>query len=158
MVENKPTGRFLTALLWAGFGVVALAAFGVNGRAAGPPLAQTAAMRSVWEGVYTADQSKKGQGIANASCVVCHGDSLAGSDLAPPLLGEDFRGAWRDRSVGELFEKIQVTMPADSAGTLRVEQVAYLIAYIFRLNEYPAGDAELTTDAAELQQIRIRQK
>lgn len=158
-MENKATGNLLTSLSWAGVGLLALMAFGGTGwAAAGPSLAQTAASKSVWDGVYTAAQSKKGLDIANASCIVCHGDSLAGSDLAPALLGEDFQAAWRDRNVAELFEKIQVTMPADRAGTLSNQQVADLIAYVLRLNEYPAGDADLATDVAQLTQIRIRQK
>jgi len=160
MVENKPTRTPLNALMFAGVALLALTAFGMNSRAAaaGAPPAQAEASKSVWDGVYTADQSKKGQNLANASCVVCHGDSLAGSDLAPALLGEDFRGVWRDLSVAQLFDKIQVTMPADAAGTLNPQQVSELIAYIFRLNEYPAGNAELSTDLAELKQIRIRAK
>jgi mono/diheme cytochrome c family protein len=159
MVQHQPTRSRFQTLRWVSYGVVVLTAFGVSSQAAaGPSRAQAAASKSVWEGVYTADQSKKGQEIASANCVVCHGDSVAGSDLAPALLGEDFRGAWRDRTVGELFEKIQTTMPADRPGTLTGPQVAELIAYIFRLNEFPAGDAALATAAAQLNNIRIRQK
>src|SRR5262245_9452147 len=69
-----------------------------------------AAGKSVSDGVYSDEQNRRGQGVAKASCISCHGDGLAGGDLAPALLGPDFLAAWSGRSLGELFEKIQTTM------------------------------------------------
>jgi quinoprotein glucose dehydrogenase len=90
--------------------------------------------------------------------VTCHGDELAGSDLAPALQGDDFRGVWSGRTAAELFDKIQTTMPADQAGSLKPEQSADLVAYMFKLNAYPAGASELASDMAALQQIKIASK
>ena len=114
--------------------------------------------KSVWDSVYADPQSKRGEEVSKKSCATCHGDELAGSDLAPALKGEDFRGAWSGRTAAELFEKIQTTMPADQAGSLKPEQSADLVAYIFKLNEYPAGATELASDIAALQQIKIASK
>lgn len=119
---------------------------------------QAAGGKGVWDGVYSNEQSKRGEEISMKSCVSCHGEALAGSDLAPALQGEDFRGAWAGRTAGELFEKVQTTMPADQAGTLKPQQSAELVAYMFKLNGYPAGATELASEMAALQQIKITGK
>ena len=119
---------------------------------------QPASGTTVWDGVYADAQSKRGAEASKASCVSCHGDELAGSDLAPALQGDDFRGAWSGRTAAELFEKIQTTMPADRAGTLKPQQSADLVAYIFKINDYPAGAADLASEMPALQQIKITSK
>lgn len=117
---------------------------------------QTAGSRTVWDGVYTAEQNKRGETVSQTSCVSCHGEELSGSDLAPALQGKDFREFWAGRSAGELFDKIRTTMPADSAGSLKPNQAADLVAYIFKVNDFPAGQTELGTELAALNEIKIR--
>ena len=119
---------------------------------------QPASGTTVWDGVYADAQSKRGAEVSKASCVSCHGDELAGSDLAPALKGDDFKGVWSGRTAAELFEKIQTTMPADRAGTLKPQQSADLVAYIFKINDYPAGAADLASEMPALQQIKITGK
>jgi mono/diheme cytochrome c family protein len=119
---------------------------------------QPASGKTVWDAVYADAQSKRGAEVSKASCVSCHGDELAGSDLAPALKGDDFKGAWSGRTAAELFEKIQTTMPADQAGTLKPQQSADLVAYIFRINDYPAGADDLASEMPALQQIKITGK
>jgi mono/diheme cytochrome c family protein len=114
--------------------------------------------KTVWDGVYSEEQSLKGQEVSKASCVTCHGEGLGGSDLAPALMGPDFVAAWSGRSVGELYEKIHTTMPADGPGTLKPQQSASLVAYILKLNEFPAGTEEVGTDLTALNQFMIRSK
>jgi len=114
--------------------------------------------RTVWDGVYTDTQSKRGQEVSQASCVSCHGDELAGSDLAPALLGDDFKAAWSGRTAAELYETIHTTMPADRVGSLKPQQSADLVAYIFKLNDFPNGSTELASEMPALAQIRIRSK
>ena len=114
--------------------------------------------KTVWDGVYSEEQSLKGQEVSKASCVTCHGEGLGGSDLAPALMGPDFVAAWSGRSVGELYEKIHTTMPADGPGTLKPQQSASLVAYILKLNEFPAGTTEVGTDLTALNQFMIRSK
>ena len=70
------------------------------------------ATRSVNEGVYTADQAKKGEGLYKEQCAACHGDNLEGSGPMPPLAGMDFLANWKGKTLGDLFEKTQTTMPA----------------------------------------------
>lgn len=133
---------------------VALVVAAVNAAAYG----QASGGKSVWDSVYADAQSKRGEEVSKKSCVTCHGEALAGTDLAPALAGEDFRAAWSGRTAAELFDKIQTTMPADQAGTLKPQQSADLVAYMFKLNDYPAGATELASEMAALQQIKITLK
>ncbi|MEG8038637.1 c-type cytochrome [Sphingomonas sp. LR60] len=43
--------------------------------------------RDVWNGVYTAEQSARGKVAYAENCAACHGDTLAGIDVAPALAG-----------------------------------------------------------------------
>jgi S-disulfanyl-L-cysteine oxidoreductase SoxD len=114
--------------------------------------------KTAWDGVYSDAQSKRGEDLSKTTCVSCHGNELAGSDLAPALQGDDFKGVWSGRTAAELFDKIQTTMPADKVGALKPPQSADLVAYILKANGYPAGASELASEMPALQQIKISSK
>ena len=116
-------------------------------------LAQTT--RSVWDGVYTADQAKRGQELYAKECASCHGSDLTGGESAPALAGPGFLSSWTTLTVGQLFERTRVTMPDNNPGKLSRAQVADLIAYLLSANRFPAGKAELDKQAEVLNQIRI---
>jgi mono/diheme cytochrome c family protein len=134
-------------------------AVSVSGRTAGNRVLQAPTSgTTVWDGVYSEEQHRRGRELARASCVTCHGDGLTGTETGPPLAGSDFVSAWSGRTAGELFEKIHTTMPADAVGSLKPEQAADLVAHIFKLNDFPAGTTELGSDLAVLKEIRIRSR
>src|SRR4051812_49116902 len=110
---------------------------------------------SVWDGVYTADQAKQGESIYVKECASCHGKMLEGRGTAPPLAGPDFTGNWKGMTVGDLFEMIQASMPADDPGRLSGEQNAMVLAYIFNANKFPSGDTKLSDDPKRLGKIRF---
>ena len=120
--------------------------------------ASTAAARSVWDGVYTKDQARRGQSVYQQECAKCHGQNLAGGEAAPPLAGADFLKNWKGKSAGALYELTRKTMPSDDPGNLSTRQYADLVAYIFGANEFPAGETELDRDVAALNDIRIEEK
>jgi cytochrome c5 len=80
------------------------------------------ATRSVNEGVYTAEQAKRGEALYKEQCSACHGDNLEGSGPMPPLAGKDFLANWQGKTVGDLFEKTSTTMPATAPGSLPPDQ------------------------------------
>lgn len=110
---------------------------------------------SVWDGIYSAEQARKGEALYRQECASCHGEKLEGRGQAPPLTGADFKMDWNGMTVGDLFEKMQTSMPADQPGHLSREQNATLLAFILNANQFPAGAAELPTDGERLQQIRF---
>ncbi len=122
--------------------------------AAGGGRAQ-APSRSVWEGVYTTDQAKRGQQLYAQYCGACHGDTLGGGESAPPLAGAEFLSNWNGLTVGDLFDRMRTSMPQDKPGKLSREQNADILAHMLRANEFPAGSVELNRNSEMLKQIRI---
>ena len=138
--------------------VISLAVVVVTGGLLGSTLrvhAQAPAAGSVTAGVYTADQAKRGQTIYNDACAKCHLDDLSGGATSPPLVGNDFVGGWKGKTLGALFDEVRMTMPFDSPGSLTPAQYADVIAFILQSNKYPTGAKELDKEAGPLQQIKI---
>ena len=46
-------------------------------------------------------------------------------------------------------------MPADAPGSLSNQDTGDVIAYVLKLNKYPAGEKELSTDMSALGQVKI---
>jgi cytochrome c len=113
------------------------------------------ASRSVWDGVYTLEQAKRGATLYANECASCHGTALNGGESAPPLTGGEFFSNWNGLTVGDLFERIRVSMPADNPGKLKREQDADILAFMLSMNQFPAGAAELEHRTELLKQIRI---
>lgn len=116
-------------------------------------LAQTT--RSVWDGVYTAGQARRGQDLYAKECASCHGSDLTGGESAPALAGPGFLSNWTTLTVGDLFERTRVSMPQNDPGKLPRAQVADLTAYLLSANRFPEGKAELDKQTEVLKQIRI---
>jgi S-disulfanyl-L-cysteine oxidoreductase SoxD len=110
---------------------------------------------TVWDGVYTAEQAKRGAAFYAGNCASCHGLELNGGESAPPLTGGEFLSNWSGLTLGDLFDRIRVSMPADRPGTLTREQTTNLVAHILNVGQFPAGTAELSTRTENLKQIRI---
>jgi len=113
------------------------------------------ATRSVAQGVYTAEQAKRGEPLYKENCAACHGDDLNGSGPMPPLAGADFFKNWQDKTVGDLFEKTHSSMPANAPGTLSEQQTADILAYMLMVSKFPAGTTELEAKLEPLMQIKI---
>src|SRR5208283_4746057 len=111
--------------------------------------------QSIWDGIYTDAQAAHGEIGYREACASCHGEKLDGRGQIPPLAGSDFPSNWNGMTVGDLFEKIQTSMPADRPGQLGKEQNAAILAYILRSNKFPAGSNKLPGDADALKSIRF---
>jgi quinoprotein glucose dehydrogenase len=111
--------------------------------------------KSVTAGVFTAAQATRGAAVYKENCSFCHSDDLKGSDVVPALNDNAFWGFWSEKSVGDLFEKINTAMPATAPGSLTVAQTADVIAHILNVNKFPAGSAELSTKIADLKPIML---
>ena len=110
---------------------------------------------SVWSGVYTDDQAKRGEAISNKTCTSCHGPELSGGEAGPTLVGLEFLGNWNNLTVADFFDRVHDTMPADAPGSLTPQQVSDVASYVFKLNKFPAGKTELPNDVAALKGIKI---
>jgi quinoprotein glucose dehydrogenase len=108
--------------------------------------------RALTDGVFSAAQAQRGAAIYKNLCLSCHGETLSGG-VGPMLTGDGFVNAWAGRTLGDLVDKIQNTMPLQAPGTLTRQQATDVAAYMLQAGRFPAGQAELTT--AALPQVRF---
>jgi mono/diheme cytochrome c family protein len=111
--------------------------------------------QTVWSGVYSEAQAYRGEKVADTACIGCHGAGLEGGDSGPKLVGQNFLSAWDTKSTAELFDWILKTMPENAPGTLKEEDVASVLAYMFQRNDLPAGKQDLSIERTALGQITI---
>jgi S-disulfanyl-L-cysteine oxidoreductase SoxD len=149
----------LTGTSTARFTLVVLAL----GAAHGDALAQTtaSAMRSIRDGVFTAEQVRRGQIAYTGPCDRCHGYKLDGApddpDMlpAPPVAGPKFLRKWDGRTLAALFDYLRATMPANNPGYLRDAEVVDIVAYMLAVSGMPAGDGELQPNLDALASVVI---
>ena len=133
------------------FVVAAIAALGLL-RAQAPTSSDS---RSVWDGVYTEEQAKRGETIYRKECAACHGAVLTGGESAPPLTGGPFLANWNGLTMGDLFDRIRKTMPQTNPGHLTRQQDADILAFMLSVNKFPAGKTELYRQSEMLKEIRF---
>jgi S-disulfanyl-L-cysteine oxidoreductase SoxD len=141
-------------LLVAGV-LIAATSYGVRAEQAAAPAGDA---KSIWDGVFTAEQAERGAEAYKTSCSECHGGDLMGDGFAPALSGADFQGNWNDLSVGDLFERIRISMPPSGPSGVTPAQKADIVAHIFNFNKYPAGTVELEPKTEVLKTIKIELK
>jgi len=98
-------------------------------------------------GAYTETQAAQGDTVFRKYCASCHELSFH--------TGEQFRMSWFSRTVYDLFKVLKTTMPEDNIGGLTDDEYARVMAYIFKLNGFPASADSLRADSLEMQRIRI---
>lgn len=114
--------------------------------------------KKMWDGVYTADQAKRGKAEFDQTCSRCHNLALIGSERGPAIKGNAFLARWEKGSVADLFIKIRDTMPEGGPGTLNEDVKIDILTYILQQNGVPAGTTELVKDVAGLDDIRMAKK
>jgi mono/diheme cytochrome c family protein len=109
--------------------------------------------RSVWDGVYTAEQAKRGGPLYAQHCSSCHGTTFEGGEMAPPLAGGTFNANWNGLSLGDLIERIRISMPQNSPNSLSRQQYVDIVAAMLGGGEFPQGKTELPREVDVLRQI-----
>jgi hypothetical protein len=109
--------------------------------------------RSVWSGVYSSEQAKRGEGTFAESWAAGHGASLEGGEMAPPLAGGLFNSNWNGQTLGDLMERTRISMPQNNPGSLSRQQYADILAFMLAAGKFPAGQAELPRETESLKLI-----
>jgi mono/diheme cytochrome c family protein len=91
---------------------------------------------STKNGVFTEEQAARGKQVYEKSCQNCHQPDFYVEKLPK----------WENKPVGELFQALSTTMPADNVGSLLTSEYLDVLAYVFSITGSPAGKTELTTD------------
>jgi S-disulfanyl-L-cysteine oxidoreductase SoxD len=110
--------------------------------------------KTVWDGVYTEEQAKRGEALYKKFCAECHADGLTGVEQAPALTGVAFASNWDTTPLVELFDRMRTSMPENNPGSLSRQQNADILAHVLHVNQFPTGAAALPTDDLSLRQIR----
>jgi len=113
------------------------------------------ASRSVWDGVFTEEQAKRGAALYGRECASCHGVDLTGADEIPALSGPAFLANWDSLTVGDLAERVRRSMPPNKPGQLNRRQITDILCHVLSVNGFPAGKTELAGEIEALKQIRI---
>jgi len=112
--------------------------------------------RTVWDGVYTEEQARRGEAIYAEHCVQCHGPKLLGGNEVGALTGPVFNGNWNGVPLSQMLDRVRATMPLDKPATMSRQQIADVLAYIFSVNKIPAGKVELPRQAEMLNLIQYK--
>jgi cytochrome c553 len=115
----------------------------------------TSDTRSVWDGVYTADQAKRGEASYKTGCSSCHGETLKGAGESPALAGMAFMSNWSGLPLADLYERIRRTMPQDNPARITRQQKIEILAYILSVNKFPSGNTDLPRQPELLKLIRL---
>jgi len=115
----------------------------------------TADTRSVWDGVYTADQARRGEASYKTGCSSCHGETLKGAGESPALAGMAFMSNWSGLPLADLYERIRRTMPQDNPARITRQQKIEILAYLLSMNKFPSGNTDLPRQPELLKLIRI---
>src|SRR2546427_351396 len=159
LLNKSPVGAILLAALAMG---LATSYLGARPAAATPSLppalapsslpraaqAPAGAQRTVWDGVFTADQADRGRRLFSLNCAECHGENLEGGE-GKALNGDRFWADWGDSTVAELLTYIKTNMPFSDdgslKGTLPTSTYVDIITLILKTNGFPDGMRELTS-------------
>ncbi len=124
------------ALAMVGFGLVAVVALTIT---------EAQETKSVKGGVYTAEQADRGIELFKTKCASCHAPNRFTDDL--------FYMSFAGKPMWDMFDVISDTMPEDDPGGMKPEEYADVIAYLLKLNGFPAGETELPTSKDALSLI-----
>ncbi|MGC2400690.1 MAG: cytochrome c [Acidobacteriaceae bacterium] len=105
------------------------------------------------DGIYTADQAKRGEANFKKQCSSCHGEALDGVGPYPALTGDEFLSKYEGQPTVTLYDMVQKLMPATAPGTLTRPDAADLLAYILSFNKFPAGKTDLPSDEDSLKKL-----
>jgi mono/diheme cytochrome c family protein len=121
-----------------------------------PGRGESRSVRTTWDSVYTANQAARGESAYVKACARCHQASLGGADESPALAGGGFLGNWNGLSLAELHDRIRTSMPTDDPGTLGRQLITDVMTYMLKVNGFPAGTAELSTEPDTLKGILVQ--
>lgn len=110
---------------------------------------------TTWSGVFTDAQATAGEAAYAKSCSECHQQDLAGDGFAPALKGPEFMGNWNSLTVGDLFERIRVSMPPSNPSAVTAKEKADIIAHMLKQAGFPSGKSELATTTDALKAIKF---
>ena len=125
--------------------ILALAIAGVSAQSTESP------RTTVWQGVYSEAQASRGQTEYMVHCARCHRDDLSGYNNI--LTGRRFMEMYRESSLHLFFDKTKTTMPRGEPASLSDAAYVDIVAYVLKVNAFPAGARELRVE--DLRKVQV---
>ena len=129
---------------------------GAGGAGSPRPVQETRA--TIWDGVFTDEQAKRGEAAYTKACAKCHAEDLLGSTNAPALVGQPFFARFDRVTADDVVDVIRRTMPQEAPDTLGIPAYVDIVAFMLKNNGSPSGKAELAADRAKLREILVTAK
>ncbi len=116
---------------------------------------QPAATPSILAGAYTEEQALRGRDLYYQHCLQCHGETMAGADKSPPLVGPQFASTWNGAPLAALVARI-ATMPPEKPASLLEEQRVEILTYVLWYNGLPLGSEPLPAEQDALTKMTFQ--
>jgi cytochrome c len=137
------------------------------GRAA--PATQDGRTTTVWDGVYSEAQARRGEQVFKTACSYCHKEDLSGGFIddgigrAPALAGKrafdsSLVERWGGLTLADMVATVVATMPQQRPATLSVENYVDVVSYLLFKNDARSGPSDLPTDVEALSRIIVPKK
>ena len=134
--------------------------------AVGASASAQAATATIWDGVYSDAQARRGEQVFKTECSYCHKEDLSGGFFddglgrAPALAGKrafdsSFMDRWGGQTLGDMVATIAATMPQKRPATLTLENYIDVATYLLSKNDVPHGASDLSSDVDTLGRIAI---
>lgn len=101
--------------------------------------------RTTIDAVYSKQQAKTGERLYQEHCLICHDKKYF-----QPVLK-----VWSGQSVATFLQMMSATMPESDPGSLGEKEYVDILAYIFSLSKFPAGEELLENRGGILDEIII---
>ena len=136
------------------------------GSAAGAPAWAQVTPTTIWDGVYSEAQARRGEQVFKTECSYCHKEDLSGGFFddglgrAPALAGKrafdsSFMDRWGGQTLGDMIATIAATMPQKRPASLTLDNYIDVATYLLSKNDVPHGASDLPSDVDTLGRIAI---
>jgi hypothetical protein len=99
------------------------------------------------DGIFTAAQAERGEGLFNTHCVRCHS--------IQEFRGPAWNSVWAGAPLSALYVRIANTMPLDQPGSLGSIEATAITAHILAANGMPGGEENLSGDIQWMNRISL---
>jgi cytochrome c len=121
---------------------------------------------TVWDGIYSDAQARRGEQVYKRSCGYCHRDDLTGGFFdngvgrTPALAGprafdSSFVERWKNMTMADLVATVAATMPQEEPASLSAQAYVDVVCYLLSKNDVRAGPTDLPTEVEVLQHVVI---
>lgn len=136
------------------------------GSAAGAQAWAQVTPTTIWDGVYSEAQARRGEQVFKTECSYCHKEDLSGGFFddglgrAPALAGKrafdsSFMDRWGGQTLGDMIATIAATMPQKRPASLTLDNYIDVATYLLSKNDVPHGASDLPSDVDTLGRIAI---